>query len=732
MQNEPREQLQEMTTALSGTETTPSAAKNPLLSLWRRKWIAIACAIIGLVLGYVMFATSDPIYEGRAKILISQTGPKLLQQDFPGSLATGQMWLATQCDLIRSTKILGDVAPYARDLPMFRTNPQLASNILGYLQGATVARQDKPNSELVSVSVRGPNSNDTAALANLVVESYERFNDELKKTSASAVLKLLGEQKQKNEDELDDKIAERLKFQQDNSSLSFNREVRNPILEKVNQLSTALTNAEIQKMSAQAEYDAVKTMLDSPEKIRQLINSSQYRGESFALRRELREMQYAMEALSGTYLPGSTAMAAKAQRMQRTKEELEAEEKAQAQAILADIERRYNAAKLEAEQCQIFLNEQQSQVLGVNVKQAEFDKIEAEIARLTRYGEQLSDQMKSISLAESTGAMNVHIVEPAKGGGGPVEPNLFKLLFMGLAGGSLVGVGLALLAELLDQRLRSADEIKQVVGLPIVGVVPHILSGRNQSERSLIVNSEPMSDVAEAYRTVRTAVYFGVRGEAIKTLLVTSPAPGDGKTTLAANLACAVAQAGNRVILLDCDFRKPSQHRVFGLDKKIGLSNVLAGEAKIEEATQKTPIANLSVVPCGPIPANPSEILNSQNFLDLLDQLSKAYDLVLIDSPPVLPVTDARVLAASVDGVILALRAEKTTRSAAMSARDQIQSVGGRILGLVVNDVSRRRGVYSYYYADEGRYSYYHYGRRKPEQKNGQSNGASTVAHSAP
>lgn len=730
MQNEPREQLQDPPAAQAGTETPP-AAKNPLISLWRRKWIAIACAIIGLILGYVQFATSEPIYEGRAKILISQTGPKLLQQDFPGTLASGQMWLSTQCDLIRSTRILADVAPAARELPMFRTNPQLAASVLGYLQGATLARQDKPNSEIVSVSVRGPNSEDCAALANLVVESYRKFNDDLKRDSASELLRLLREQKDKNEAEHNRQIAIRLKFQQDNAALSFNREVSNPVLDRVNQLSTALTNAEIQKMSAQAEYETVKSMLDSPDKIRQLINSSQYRGESYALRRELREMQYAMESLSGTYLPGSPNVAAKAQRMQRTKEELEAEEKAQAQAILADIERRYNAARLEAEQCQIFLNEQQSQVLSVNQKQAEFDKIEAEISRLARYSEQLSDQMKSIGLAESTGAMNVHIVEPAKGGGGPVEPNLFKLLFMGFAGGAIAGVALALLAELLDQRLRSADEIKQVVNLPIVGVVPHILTGRSHAERSLVVHAEPMSDVAEAYRTVRTAMYFGVRGEAIKTLLVTSPAPGDGKTTLAANLACAVAQAGNRVILLDCDFRKPSQHRVFGLDKKIGLSNVLAGEAKIEDATQKTPIANLCVVPCGPIPANPSEILNSQNFLDLLDQLSAAYDLVLIDSPPVLPVTDSRILAASVDAVVLALRAEKTTRSAAISARDQIQSVGGRILGLVVNDVSRRRGVYSYYYADEGRYSYYHYGRRKPEQRNGQTNGESAAVHSA-
>ena len=148
------------------------------------------------------------------------------------------------------------------------------------------------------------------------------------------------------------------------------------------------------------------------------------------------------------------------------------------------------------------------------------------------------------------------------------------------------------------------------------------------------------------------------------------------------------------------------QHKIFELNKRIGLSSVLAGEATLDEAIQPTAIAGLQVLACGPIPANPSEILNSQTFADVLDELAGRYDHVLLDSPPVMPVTDARILAASCDATVLALCAEKSTRKGAIYARDILRSVGSRIIGVVVNDVPRRKGVYGYYYTDAEVYSY--------------------------
>lgn len=708
------------------SDGAPSSAlddlrRSPLTALWRRRWITIVCAVLGALVGYVVYAVTKPVYEGRARILVSQSGPKVLQQDFPGTLSSGAMWLNTQCEIIRSPAILSAVAadPRVKELATFRRHPELASNIAGFLSAATYAAPGQRN-EIITVAVRGPVPEDAAWLANAVVGAYQKFNDDLKKSSATEVAKFLRDAKERNDRELDKKYRERLDFQRANAGLSFS-DTRNPVLERVNSISAYLTAAELESVKLQAEADTIQAILDKPERVRELLSNPQYRGETYAMRRELREMQTTLELLSATYLPGSARVAAQVQRMERTKEEVEAEERAAAQAILGEVTRRLDAKRQEVAQYRKWLNDEQANVLQVNTRQADFALIQAEIGRMERYSEQLADQLKSINLAESAGAMNVFVMGEASTNPVPVYPDRMRSVFYGLVAGILAGVALSMLREFTDTRLRSADDIKHALALPILGIVPHIRGGGRSgvAQRGRAVALEPMSDVAEAYRTVRTAVYFGSPGGAVRSLLVTSPAPGDGKTTLASNLAIAMAQAGNRVVLLDCDFRKPSQHKVFEVDRRHGLSNVLAGEMPLEQATVSTGTPGLSLLPCGPIPSNPSEILNGQGFADLLARLTAEFDQVIIDSPPVLPVTDARVLAASCDGILLAVRAERSTRPAATQARDLLLSVGGRILGIVVNDVPRRRAVYGYYFADEGRYAYYGVRRAGAAPSNG-------------
>jgi capsular exopolysaccharide synthesis family protein len=245
-----------------------------------------------------------------------------------------------------------------------------------------------------------------------------------------------------------------------------------------------------------------------------------------------------------------------------------------------------------------------------------------------------------------------------------------------------------------------------------------------REQRDLITLDCPTAVASESYRTIRTALMLSSADHPPKVILVTSAKKGEGKTTLATNLAVAMAQAGNRVLLLDADFRRPTQHKIFELDKSIGLSSMLAGEADLQQAIHETPINGLHVLPCGPIPANPSEILNSQMFADLLEQLAERYDHVLLDSPPVVPVTDSRILAASCGATLLALRAEKTTRRTATHAKDVLRGVGARILGVVVNDVPRRRGIYGYYYSDSELYQY-GYGRRRSAAGGGNGSGES-------
>jgi capsular exopolysaccharide synthesis family protein len=280
-------------------------------------------------------------------------------------------------------------------------------------------------------------------------------------------------------------------------------------------------------------------------------------------------------------------------------------------------------------------------------------------------------------------------------------------LFEGLLIGLMLGVALTF----LDTRFRSADEIRSGVGLAILGAVPHTHGRQSNSIRGRKVHLDPTSEVAEAYRSVRTALYFGATDAETRTLLVTSPSVADGKSTLSANLAIAMAQAGQRTLLIDADFRKPQQHKIFQVDDSLGLSMILAGQNSPSETIQRSGIRELDVLPAGPIPPNPTEILNSETFESLLRDLAGQYDHVLIDAPPVGPVSDARILSAMCDATILVLRAQKSSRKSAAHARDALLSVGGNILGIVVNDVPRRKLRYGTF----GLYANAQLGRAKRE-----------------
>ena len=256
----------------------------------------------------------------------------------------------------------------------------------------------------------------------------------------------------------------------------------------------------------------------------------------------------------------------------------------------------------------------------------------------------------------------------------------------------------------------------QAAGAPIAakGKVAGAVEKPDIVRRGQKVHLESKSVVAEAYRTIRTAVFFGAPKEGAKTILITSPAPGDGKSTLASNLAISMAQAGQKTLLIDADFRKPVQHKIFEVDDNKGVSSVLAGRDTIEQALQPGAIDSLDIMACGPEAPNPSELLNSDVFKETLEKLTEQYDRVVVDSPPVGPVADAQILAAVCDITVLVLRAEKSTRRQAQHARDSLLSVGARLLGAVVNDVQQKRGQYGYY-SSYGNYGYY--GKR--EKKTG-------------
>lgn len=223
-------------------------------------------------------------------------------------------------------------------------------------------------------------------------------------------------------------------------------------------------------------------------------------------------------------------------------------------------------------------------------------------------------------------------------------------------------------------------------------------SRTNTKMRQLITKLNPRSPISEQYRTVRTNLQFASVDKELESFLVTSSGPGEGKSVTAANMAIVHAQQGKKVLMIDADMRKPTVHYTFRLDNLQGLSTILVGETTLEDATSSTDVDNLDIIPCGPIPPNPSELLASKRMKRLLDEAYNLYDIVIFDTPPVLAVTDAQILANITDGSLLVIRSGLAEYNAVEKAKETLETAGGKLLGTVLNDRDKKASNYYYYY----------------------------------
>jgi succinoglycan biosynthesis transport protein ExoP len=307
----------------------------------------------------------------------------------------------------------------------------------------------------------------------------------------------------------------------------------------------------------------------------------------------------------------------------------------------------------------------------------------------------------NIQLTESQ-FYDVRVVEPAIASHSPVRPDIPLYTLVGAFLGLNCGVGAAFMLEHLDRSIKTSEAVRELLSLPVLGSIPRLSS--TALLNGLVSATLPNAPSSEAFRTLRTNLRFASVDEPIKTLLVTSPDSGTGKTTMVANLGVVCAQAGLRVVLLDADLRRPSLHKQFGLENGVGLTDLLVGDVQgVTDCMVPTRISGLSLVPSGAVPPNPSELLGSARMGIVLAEVQELADLVLLDSPPTLLVADAAVLARIVDRVLLVLRAGETRRDAARQALDNLAQVGGRVIGTVLNAISVRRGSAYYRYYSEGR-----------------------------
>jgi capsular exopolysaccharide synthesis family protein len=697
----------------------------------RKRWPFVALpVIIGTAVAFVFTYRQPKIYEATCQVIIEPMAPQVL----PGSkdvveLGTGSFWAnrefyETQYRIIQSTVVGQRTAEklglqYDQD---FGGGPNRDLTDLGRALAGAVLVKPLKDSRVALITVTDRKPQRAALVANTLADTYIEYNLDYKLEGARTAMAWLAEQESELKSQLESSEMKLYQFKKDRNLLAVSMDDKQSMLsQNLAAVNTKLTDLRIHIL----EQDAKRRMIERarsniaeeetlPE-IRSNTTISALRGSYVQLAKDQSD-------LSSKYGPDHPRMKAITAQMESIKKAYQEE----IDGVLASFEKSYQQMVDNERSLKVMMDKEKKEAI-------ELSKIEVDYKPLQRTAEQnakmyglIASRQKEIDTTGPMRANNVRVLERATVPGVPVRPRPLQNLMVGLLLGLGSGIALAFIIEALDNTLKTQSDVEQFLGVSVLGLVPIIgpTAGAEASqatdhlrERDLGVFLDPKSVAAECCRSIRTNILFMSPDRPLRTMVITSPSPQEGKTTSAINLGVTMAEAGGRVLLIDTDMRRPRLHRSFGVPNQTGISTVIVGKATIEEAVKRTDVPNLDVLPCGPVPPNPSELLHTDRFAAVLEDCKKLYDRIILDSPPTSAVTDPAVLGNLTDGVVLVVKAGETTRESAMHARRQLLGAKARLFGVVVNaiDFSNPAYGYEYYYRNYYRYGYT-YGS-EPDQK---------------
>lgn len=451
------------------------------------------------------------------------------------------------------------------------------------------------------------------------------------------------------------------------------------------------------------------------------------------LKQKLGELQVEQSQLSVKYGPENPKVAEVEQKIKVLQGQIADNQRSMEDKLKGDYERSVRA-EVEMKRA---LEVAKTETVQQNLGGIRFATLQAELDTARNLYTEFLNKTKQADLQLVEQHRNLKVVETAELPSSPIGPQRLRTIMIGFLVSLVAGIGLAFFLEYLDNTVKSVEDIERIAQLPTLAVIPSIATisaktlpnqkKKGESPQSISVRSaadsamtvspgngkltklvtlDQLSSVVEAYRMLRTSVLLSAAGNPPKTILFTSGQPGEGKTTTAINTAISLSQLGASVLLIDADLRRPTVHRVFKMGQSQGLSTYLSRQVEIDPLINKLWVPNLSVLPCGPIPPNPAELISSERMRLLLKELGQKYDHILIDSPPLINVTDPVILSTMVDGVILVVQAGRSTRDIVRRARQELGSVGAKIFGVVLNNLDIKREGYDSYLATYGNYGY--------------------------
>lgn len=738
------------------SENPDSEAEGGLLDYWRmimrHKTAVILTSLAGLIIGIAVGIPMTPVYRARTSLEVLS-----LNEDFMNLKQTNQIShndsdydvseAETQTKLLQSDallkRVIGKLDPSA---PRSATTVKMAtsgwrswfhlpepvvlperSRLLGQIAGSLRVKATA-RTRVIEATVESTNPRLAADFANTLVEEFIQQNLEARFATTHRTSDWLSQEidgarinLRNSEDALQNYAR--------SSGLIFTDENTNVATEKLQQLQHELSAATGDRIAKQARYDLARN--SPPDSIADVLNDPGLKDTSV----KINDLRRQVAELSTVYNPEfSKVKAAEAEltvymaAFERTRADI-------LKRIENDFEEASNKEKLLA----TAYDAQVREVTGQDEKAIQYNILKREVESNRQLYDTMLQQTKQSSIASALRASNVRVVDPAEVPKVPFSPNFRVNSAVGFIAGLLLSITLVTIRERADRTLQQPGDIKQWTELAELGSIPSAgvfvkriygPSQNPQPDLSLTTNGVPAlaaqkgphtvelitlqqkpSFVAEAFRSALTSILFvGENGSRPRVLVVTSAHPSDGKSTVVSNLAIATAEIRRKVLVIDADLRRPRMHTVFSVSNDKGLSDLLRedlSEEVISSLIQKTSVPDLHVLPAGPATHAASHLLYSPKFAQLLAKLKNDYDMILIDTPPMLPMTDARVAGRLADAVILVARSGKTTRDAILAAKERLAEDSIRVLGTILNDWDPKKSPGGYY----GQYRYKYYGK---------------------
>lgn len=675
----------------------------------KRKWFIILVGLTAMLIGGLYAVSYPKTYRATSLILVRQKPAGVVWLTQPtGRMGEGEITIETQAAIITSGEVADRVSQALREK---RSGERVLAEP-AEVQESLIAVPMPP--DRIRVDAQSPIERNSIAFANEAAEQFLIVNTDFRREQDRRAREYLEEQLARTERELEQVRRETTDYQNRTGVYSEDAGVAE-LVKAMTDFRNARENAAAELAATRAQAQRVAGMLRRDEEGRgdtqsvpnptlgvlrnQLVSaqvalaelSTRYHDAHPAVR-ELRarvaSLQEQINATPATVDVPYGSVGAEALILARQKDALEVRE--------ADL-----VARVEAIDTILARLEQDAKELPA--KRAELDKLQARALLLRETHARLLQELEAKRLEEAAKGGTAMILDSAARAIS-ASPSVSRgLLFAGVLG-LVAGLALALVLEALDDTIHTPDDIQRDTDVAFLGMVPLLDTALDE----LITISAPKSPPAESYRTLRSNINFSLIDEPARRFLITSAGSGEGKTVTAANMAVAYAQGNQRVVIVDTDLRRPTLHRVLHCDASRGLTNVLVGEASLEEVLQDTHVEGLKLLATGPLPPNPAEMLDSEAFRRLLDDILNHCDIAIFDSPPAIVLTDAVVLSSKMERTIIVAEAGQVTREALNEAVRLIRNARGNILGIVLNKMRLSASDYYYYYY------YYDYSRETP------------------